>query len=336
MNQQHVFQSNSSQTLVQPTPTIINKTSSTTITTTNTTSLNSTNNNNNNNNLDISEKINDIYIKNDEGYMKLLFENDKFTFYNSNGSILGSFTFKQIIKYIGKQIDKQFYSNIDSGVSEELIKMMITDITIDPVTGKLAIILRSHLESPFMGNLDLLIKLNNMLFTYEKTNLLNDLTLIRDEKLQYKLKQSIKQFIYLLLNHTLKIISIATENASVEMKNKLLKYSVALTYRISNFMKEHIDSYNNQYKILYGQLEKLVNIKNIMNKKLEKLEDKIEKQNNLIFSILNKKEENTSFEELFEDEEDDINKKNNYYESDVIKCSENYLLTEETDISLIL
>jgi hypothetical protein len=48
MNQQHVFQSNSSQTLVQPTPTIINKTSSTTITTTNTTSLNSTNNNNNN------------------------------------------------------------------------------------------------------------------------------------------------------------------------------------------------------------------------------------------------------------------------------------------------
>jgi hypothetical protein len=50
MNQQHVFQSNSSQTLVQPTPTIINKTSSTTITTTNTTSLNTTNNNNNNNN----------------------------------------------------------------------------------------------------------------------------------------------------------------------------------------------------------------------------------------------------------------------------------------------
>ncbi len=37
----------------------------------------------------------------------------KFTFYNSNKSILGSFNFKQLIKYIGKQIDNTFYSNVN-------------------------------------------------------------------------------------------------------------------------------------------------------------------------------------------------------------------------------
>jgi hypothetical protein len=270
---------------------------------------------------------------------------NRFTFYNSNKSILGSFNFRQIVKYIGKQIDPTFYNFVESGYSEELIKTMIGEVLIDPITGKINIILKSHLDSPFMGNLDLLIKLNNSFFKYESTELMNDIALVNNEKLQYNMKISIKQFIYLLINHTLKIVSIASEDikndpTQSEMKNKLLKYSVALTYRISNFMKEHIDNYNVQYKKLYGNLEKIINMKKIINNKVNNLEEKITKQNNLIYSIINKgKKQEPSistnitekdFDKLFEN--DDKNSEN-YYDSEFMddkknKLDEKFLLSD--------
>jgi len=284
---------------------------------------------------------------------------NKFTFYNTNNSILGSFNFKQIIKYIGKQIDPSFYNLVEAGYSEELIKSMLAEISIDPITGKINTVLKSHIDSPFMGNLDLLIRLNNLFYIYEINNLTNDLTLIKDEKLQYNLKLSVKQFIYLLINHTLKIISIATDEIKNDpahelMSKKLLKYSVALTYRISNFMKEHLDNYNKQYKTLHNQMQKLADLKGVINNKITKLEEKITKQNNLIFSIIkgkkinieessinlvNSKEEqqNTklnNFDKLFQEDND----KNNYYESELIitDFDENYDLTEKSDCDEII
>jgi hypothetical protein len=55
-------------------------------------------------------------------------QNEKYTFYNSNKSILGSFNIKQLIKYIGKQIEPNFYNIVDAGYSEDLIKSMIGEI----------------------------------------------------------------------------------------------------------------------------------------------------------------------------------------------------------------
>jgi hypothetical protein len=285
---------------------------------------------------------------------------NRFTFYNSNKSILGSFNFRQIIKYIGKQIEPTFYNFVESGYSEELIKSMIGEVLIDPITGKINIILKSHLESPFMGNLDLLIKLNNSFFKYETSELMNDIAIVNNEKIQYNLKISIKQFIYLLINHTLKIVSIASEDikndpAQTEMKNKLLKYSVALTYRISNFMKEHIDNYNVQYKKLYGNLEKLINMKKVINNKVNNLEEKITKQNNLIYSIINKgkKSESTTISTIMTDKdfdklfENDDKNSDNFYDSEFIEnkdkknnSDEKYLLSDtindNSDISDII
>ena len=270
---------------------------------------------------------------------------NKYTFYNSNKSILGSFNFKQIVRYIGKQLDNNFYNFIESGYSEELIKSMIGEVLIDPITGKINILLKSHLESPFMGNLDLLIKLNNSFFKYETSELFNDISTINNEKLQYNIKISIKQFIYLLINHTLKIISIASEEikndtTQTEMKHKLLRYSVALTYRISNFMKEHLDNYNIQYKKLYGNLEKIINIKKVINNKINNLEDKINKQNDVIYSLINKgkKPEVTvttnitekDFDKLFEE---NSNNSENFYDSEFVdnnknKSDEKFLLSD--------
>ena len=280
---------------------------------------------------------------------------NKFTFYNSNKSILGSFNFKQLIKYIGRQVENNFYSNIESGYSEEMIKSFLGEILVDPITGKIHFNLKSHIDSPFMGNIDLLIKLNNLFYHYEKNELINDLNIIQNEKVQYILKQSIKQFIYLMINHTLKIIAIATEdNVEQSMKEKLLKYSVALTYRINSFMKEHLENYNKQYKSLYNNLEKITKMKKVLNNKIDLLETKINKQNELIFSAINGKKieqpkseiiTEKDFEKFFSDESE--KDQNNFYsefvpeESEKNKSNESYLITEtgnltNSDVSMII
>ncbi len=280
---------------------------------------------------------------------------NKFTFYNSNKSILGSFNFKQLIKYIGRQVENNFYSNIESGYSEEMIKSFLGEILVDPITGKIHFNLKSHIDSPFMGNIDLLIKLNNLFYHYEKNELNNDLNIIQNEKVQYTLKQSIKQFIYLMINHTLKIIAIATEdNVEQSMKEKLLKYSVALTYRINSFMKEHLENYNKQYKSLYNNLDKITKMKKVLNSKIELLETKINKQNEIIFSAINGKKieqpkseiiTEKDFEKFFSDESE--KDQNNFYsefvpeESEKNKSNESYLITEtgnltNSDVSMII
>ncbi len=280
---------------------------------------------------------------------------NKFTFYNSNKSILGSFNFKQLIKYIGRQVENNFYSNIESGYSEEMIKSFLGEILVDPITGKIHFNLKSHIDSPFMGNIDLLIKLNNLFYHYEKNELNNDLNIIQNEKVQYTLKQSIKQFIYLMINHTLKIIAIATEdNVEQSMKEKLLKYSVALTYRINSFMKEHLENYNKQYKSLYNNLDKITKMKKVLNSKIDLLETKINKQNEIIFSAINGKKieqpkseiiTEKDFEKFFSDESE--KDQNNFYsefvpeESEKNKSNESYLITEtgnltNSDVSMII
>ena len=279
----------------------------------------------------------------------------KFTFYNANKSILGSFNFKQLVKYIGRQIDSTFYSNIESGYSEEIIKSFLGEILVDPITGKIHFNLKTHIDSPFMGNIDLLIKLNNLFYSYEKNDLINDLNSIQNEKIQYTLKLSLKQFIYLMINHTLKIIAIATDdNVEQSMKEKLLKYSVALTYRINSFMKEHLENYNKQYKSLYNNLEKITKMKKILNTKIDTLEHKINKQNELIFSVINGKPVEQKSEiitekdfEKFFSEDSALNDQNNFYsefvpdESEKNKSNESYLITDtanltNSDVSMII
>ena len=206
-----------------------------------------------------------------------------------------------------------------------------------------------------MGNIDLLIKLNNLFYSYEKNDLINDLNSIQNEKIQYTLKLSLKQFIYLMINHTLKIIAIATDdNVEQSMKEKLLKYSVALTYRINSFMKEHLENYNKQYKSLYNNLEKITKMKKILNTKIDTLEHKINKQNELIFSVINGKPVEQKSEiitekdfEKFFSEDSALNDQNNFYsefvpdESEKNKSNESYLITDtanltNSDVSMII
>lgn len=96
----------------------------------------------------------------DPSTIMVTFNNNTFTFYDNKKSHLGFFTIEQLLKYITK--DQEFLSNVGTGTSDAVIETFICK-THD---GKVRIY--DHISSIFMGNLEMLVKLNNALFQYEK------------------------------------------------------------------------------------------------------------------------------------------------------------------------
>ncbi len=311
--------------------------------------INDNNRINSNNNIEIHNTTNQnsdlilIYNDNDE----------RFTFYDNTNTMLGSFNFRQIVRYIVKQISADFIRDIDVGFSEELIELMIGEISLDPITGHSHVKLLSHMESPFMGNISMLIKLNNLFFKYEN-NINNDLATITNETIKKKICNFVDEFAYLIANHTLRVIAIASEELKymsndVDMKMKLLHNSSFITHRISQYILKNNNDINLQNNRLANNIAKIKKMRKHVVGKIHLLEKKINSQNDVIFSILNVKTPhtqppqsgsgltNTSFDEkikkLFDD---DITNTNSFslVHEDVIGDSD-YNLSDIEDISAL-
>ena len=221
----------------------------------------------------------------------------KFSFYDYRNSLLGSFNVNQLIKYIGTQWDneyaKTFMMDTDIGVTIDLIQSLLATVEVDKDTKRIIIKFKSHLESPFMGNIDMLIKLNNSLHDFEIKHLDNELAKIDNLKTRKYIRIIIKQFIYLMLNHTLKIINLLSDeikhdSSKKELKETLLKYSAGLTHRISSFVMDQLANQIEQVKQLNDNFSKLCEVRHIMVQKLTTFNEKIDKQTERIDLVLNK------------------------------------------------
>jgi len=227
--------------------------------------------------------------KNNDDNIMVSYEKElhKFTFYNTNTSLLGAFTIAQLIKYLGNHWDKNFMSHIDTSISDEIIKTFICNIKIDHDIGIPCINLHSHLKSPFMGNIEMLIKINTGLHEFETTKLYNELEKISDLKMRNKIKLIVSHFIYLMLNYTLKIIAIISEEikndtSRQKMKETLIKYTVGITYRITNFIKDQLEIQKKQYDELIKNKNKIEKSRNILSSKIDTLMTQLSSQNNKI------------------------------------------------------
>lgn len=209
-------------------------------------------------------------------------EYQRFTFYDFRNNYLGNFTIAQLIKYVGSQIDNTFMLYIDNGFAENLITTMIGRIIRE--NNELEIKLKNHLESAFMGDLEMLIKLNNGLSEFEKINLENELMKVFDDNKRLLIRDLIKKFIYQLINYTLRVIAIISNEikddpSKEQMKTTLLRYSVGLNYRLSNYVKTEISKNVESYNNLVENMNKLVEVKRIMRAKIDDLTNLIKEQN---------------------------------------------------------
>ena len=84
----------------------------------------------------------------DPSTIMVKFDNETFSFYDNKKSHLGSFTIKQLLKYIVN--DDDFLSNTGMGTSSAIIETFICNIQQNKIR------IYDHIASIFMGNLEML------------------------------------------------------------------------------------------------------------------------------------------------------------------------------------
>lgn len=218
-------------------------------------------------------------------------KNKKFTFFDQSNSPIGYFTIDQLIKYIGKLQYPDFMSGVDINVSADIIETFIVKGATDDYGYDIQLV--SHMSSPFMGNIEMLMKLNNDIKDFENNDMGLYLEKVGDKKIERKVNQCIKEFIYILLGHILKIISTVSEHIKSDgsrqnIKESLLRYSCGITYRITNYVLDQLDIQNEYINGLQGNLHNMVIIKKALNEKINHLSDSVESQNRRVSSLSDK------------------------------------------------
>ncbi len=262
-----------------------------------------------------------------------------FSFYDISNKLIGSFNLAQILKYIGSNINENFYINTNS--SEEIIKKMLFELFIDPITKNINIQLKSYNESPILGNIELLIKINNIFLEYSTKNINNDILLFNSDKEKTLYNSCINQLICILINHTLHIISlIINDIIDINLKNKLINYSNKLISKLGFYINKTHTNYNTEFKLLDSKLNKLLSLKENISNKIINLEQKINKQNDLIFSIIqknnsyvknnwnNKYKNYNKFNKYNKFNNNNENDENNYISEVFTNEKNNYMLTD--------
>lgn len=269
-----------------------------------------------NENQNININITNRDINSTKILIKYSSKDHRFAIYN-NDIILGSFIISQIIKYITNKISKEFLRNMEYESSVDLIEKYICKYDIND-----HIILISYLDSPLMGNIEIIMKIYSELNHFENNLLLGEFEKYDiSDKIKNIIIQKIKDFTYSILNHSLKIIvnisdTIKNDETKKDLKNSLIKYSIFFINKINYLIYDSIGQKINEDKLLEIELEQLKKIKQDTNQKIKNMEIMINKQNEKIDRIIEymKIEDLGEIDEIDEIDEDIINSENNNIE----------------------
>ncbi len=216
-------------------------------------------------------------------------KSNQFSVFDKNNKPIGHFTLFNLVKYLADVYDtkQQFLREIDSfqqQKAKELIKKFIFKLKYNKKNKYTDIVLINYHQSGFMGDMDLIIQLNNQLHNYQTKRLHADLSNVDIEN-KVKIEQNIKKFIFVLLNYTLQLISmkskqLSNEDNNKELKEKLINYSIGSVYRINIFVQDQLKIINNQNKNIKESIEMNIELKKDLSDKLDVLIEKSQKRNN--------------------------------------------------------
>ena len=103
----------------------------------------------------------------------------KFIFYDRNKNFLGGFSVYEFVKYITSNISVGFLEGVDGNSVKPVIEKYICTIkNVNNPYKRYIINMLSYLESPFMGNIETLIKFYTFVHEFEKSNFENEIAKI--------------------------------------------------------------------------------------------------------------------------------------------------------------
>ena len=203
------------------------------------------------------------------------FTNKIITFYDSNKNLLGSFNIYEFIKFITSNISNNFLITVSSKTAKPLIEKYICNVSFTENVKKYNINMLNWLDSPFMGNIDTLVKLYLLINTFEKQELPYELTKLNEQE-RINVSDIYNNLLYNLISHILKVISMLNGKLidSSKIKAELLQYSISMVHRLSRIIKNDLEKKHSNIEILKQNLEHIKSEKRTMNTRLTQLENK--------------------------------------------------------------
>lgn len=259
------------------------------------------------------------------------YKDKKFMFYDRNKNFLGSFSVYEFIKYITSHINTLFLPEINFEPNRFIIEKYVCIVKYNEKSScKYIINMLNYFESPFMGNIEILIKLYTFIHEYENEELQKELSKLSTNEAPKVLK-FFNNMLYTLLDHILKIIAALinklSSNDNPKIKDSLLNYSVAIMYRLSKFIKYESDSKMDELSILNHDLLRIGEIQTTLSTKIDALQKLIDKQNIEIDILLRS---GMMHQTLNVQQDTNINKKNIGKEHNIIDLDEE--IEQELDI----
>jgi hypothetical protein len=192
--------------------------------------------------------------------------NNKFSFYDSKDTIIGHFTIDDIIKYVTQTSNNSSLQPIAlDNTTKKLIESTICE---NAQTDNCKL----KLSSPFMNDIEILIELNKMLKTYEETTMKQLITNNITNNMDHSTNK-IKIFIHKIAEHTLNIITFISKKIkhddNEKLKSKLLRYSIGLVYRLSQYVSTEILDNEKNFNDLLKTVDELKSLEVEIKDKLD-------------------------------------------------------------------
>ncbi|VBB18372.1 hypothetical protein YASMINEVIRUS_835 [Yasminevirus sp. GU-2018] len=216
----------------------------------------------------------------------------KFVFYDRNKNFLGGFSVYDFVKYVTSNVSVNFLAGVDGDSVKPIIEKYICNVKkVETPSKRYIINMLSYLESPFMGNIETLIKFYTFVHEFETSMLEDELTKIPKQE-SVAVVDIFNNMLYTLLNHILKIIAILTNKLewsdpnSAKIRSTLLNYSVAIVYRLSKFVRDDTTKKMDELNVLNQDLLRIEGIRTSVNTKIENVQKAIDKQSTEIDIVL--------------------------------------------------
>jgi len=228
-------------------------------------------------------------MKNEKN-IKVDHDGGNFSIYKNN-SLQGNFSAKCIIKYITENISHNFFDKVEC--ERRTIEKYFCKVL---KSGEIR--LETHLKSPLMGNMELLMKIYYDIAKLENTLIMeelekNQITIIEKNKLE----DQIKTLIYLLLNHILKLINdisktIKNDTTKEDLRSSLLKYNMFVMGKINELIFDRMSRNKKDHIMLELELNQIKEAKKYTDSKITLMEKNIkiqEKEINKIIKYIDEK-----------------------------------------------
>ncbi len=203
----------------------------------------------------------------------------KISIYSVENQPLGYFTLEHIVKYLGDifDSDREFLGTIDGEIydnAKKLIRSLVVKRNYNKKEDRVNIVLVDHTMSGMMCDVETLMKLSDMLHEYISDELYVDTKNI-NKKNKIRIEDNIKKFYLMLMEHTLKLISVVIDKIcddKIDLKYSLVKYSSTLIQKINCYIYEQLKTIHTENVAIHNSLELNTQLKKELHDKLAMIE----------------------------------------------------------------